>query len=132
VWFDPTISSRYSPRSTIGSLAKQFFRYGRGRAATIKKHPSAVRARQLAAPLLVIGLVSPIRRPVALAYLGVLSVAAFQARSEGPAVAVRMPAVLTAMHVSWGIGLLVGTAWPFTESRVDASREILEGPEGVS
>src|SRR6476646_5208232 len=30
VWFDPTIRSTYVPRGTLGRVARQFFRYGRG------------------------------------------------------------------------------------------------------
>ena len=34
VWFDPTIRSSYVPRPSVTAVAKQFYRYGRSRAAT--------------------------------------------------------------------------------------------------
>jgi glycosyltransferase involved in cell wall biosynthesis len=108
VWYDPSIRSTYCPRDSLRSVAKQFFRYGRSRAATVRKHPRSLAARQLVAPALVIGLVSPWRRPVALAYAGVLAATAVTARREGAAVAVRVPAVVGAMHLAWGSGFLVG------------------------
>ena len=56
IWFDPRIRSTYTPRATLSSLAEQFYRYGRGRAATARRHPRHVRPRQLVAPALVLGL----------------------------------------------------------------------------
>ena len=68
VWFDPTIRSTYVPRASVAAVARQFFRYGRSRAATVRRHPQSLRVRQLAAPALVVGLASPWRRQVALGY----------------------------------------------------------------
>ncbi len=117
IWFEPSIFARYTPRSTVPEVARQFYRYGLGRAATIRRHPTCVSPRQFAAPALVLGLLSPWRRHVALAYLGVLAVGALQARREGVGTATRVPAVLVAMHVPWGVGLLVGAAGALTSSR---------------
>ena len=54
----PRIRSTYTPRSTFPSLARQFYRYGQGRAKTSLRHPRQVRPRQLVRPALVLGLVS--------------------------------------------------------------------------
>ena len=78
----------------------------------MRRHPTSWKARQLAAPALVLGLVSPYRRQVAIAYAGVLAVGTIQARREGAVAAARVPAVLAAMHLSWGVGLLVGAVGP--------------------
>ena len=110
IWFDPSIYANYSPRSSVRAVARQFYRYGLGRAATMRRHPTCVKTRQLVAPALVLGLLSPWRRQVVLAYLGVLVVGAAQARHEGMGTASRVPAVLVAMHVPWGVGVLVGAA----------------------
>ena len=44
IWFDPSIYATYSPRSTVHEVARQFYRYGFGRAATMRRHPSSVKA----------------------------------------------------------------------------------------
>jgi succinoglycan biosynthesis protein ExoA len=132
IWFDPAISSNYSPRQTVREVARQFYRYGLGRAATIRKHPTSVKARQLAAPLLVLGLLSPLRRQVAVAYVGILAAGTLEARREGAPVAVRVPAVLTAMHLSWGVGLLVGAiAAPATGVRRGVD-QLVQRPQEAS
>jgi GT2 family glycosyltransferase len=110
IWFDPAIHARYTPRESLQGVAKQFYRYGLGRAGTMRRHPTCVKARQFAAPALVLGLVSPWRRQVGIAYLGILAAGAVQARRSGANTAARVPMVLVAMHVPWGVGLLVGAA----------------------
>jgi succinoglycan biosynthesis protein ExoA len=123
IWFDPTIFSHYTPRSGVREVARQFYRYGLGRAATMRRHPTCLKARQLAAPALVLGLLSPFRRPVAIAYVGVLAVGSLQARREGVDAAARVPAVLAAMHLSWGIGLLVGALAGAVDGAADPTYE---------
>jgi succinoglycan biosynthesis protein ExoA len=112
IWFDPRIRSTYTPRSTFPSLARQFYRYGQGRATTARRHPREVRPRQLVAPVLVLGLLSGRRRQVAAAYAAlVLARAACEfgrGRETVPALAVALPV----MHLSWGIGFLGGLVNP--------------------
>jgi glycosyltransferase involved in cell wall biosynthesis len=110
VWFDPAIRSTYTPRDSLAALARQFHAYGRGRAATVRKHPESLRARQLAAPALLLGLASPWRKQVAVAYAGLLVLGAARARREGAGVALRTPAVMATMHLAWGAGMLRGFA----------------------
>jgi glycosyltransferase involved in cell wall biosynthesis len=110
IWFEPAIRSTYTPRSTFASLARQFYRYGRGRAATARRHPSEVRPRQLAAPVLVLGLLSPRRREVALVYTALVLGRAFQELRKDPEAAPALAIALPVMHLSWGIGFLGGLA----------------------
>ena len=105
VWFDPTIRSTYIPRSSLAAVARQFYRYGRGRAVTVRRHPASLSPRQLAAPALVLGILSPWRRPVLGAYAAVVAGWSFAGRSDRPA---RAGLVLPAMHVPWGVGFLTG------------------------
>ena len=100
VWFDPTIRSTYTPRSSLAAVARQFYRYGRGRAVTVRRHPASLSPRQLAAPALVLGILSPWRRPVLGAYAAVVAGWSFAGRSDRPA---RAGLVLPAMHVPWGV-----------------------------
>jgi succinoglycan biosynthesis protein ExoA len=108
VWFDPTIRSTYRPRDSFRGFMKQYFLYGTGRAATVHKYPRSLRLRQLAAPLLVLGLLSPWRRTVALAYLAVVAVGSGREMRRDPAGGAGMAVALPAMHLSWGVGFLVG------------------------
>jgi hypothetical protein len=108
VWFDPEIRSSYEPRGSVAAVARQFFRYGQSRAATVRRHPRSTSWRQLVAPALVVGLVSPRRRTVVCGYTVMLVGAGFAARREGLDVAARVPATVAAMHLSWGTGFLLG------------------------
>jgi len=109
VWFDPAIRSTYRPRGSFIGFMRQYYRYGAGRAATVRKYPDSLRLRQLAAPLLVLGLVSPWRRRVALAYLVVVAVGSGTEMRRDPAAAAGLAVALPVMHLSWGVGFLV--AW---------------------
>ena len=115
VWLDPRLVVDYRPRPTLRALAKQYFRYGPGRLQTIRKHPETLKARQLAAPLIVVGLVTG----VGLALLAtpwfwvvpgayVAGVLAAGLASGGP-LRQRLVtgAALATMHVSWGSGFLL-------------------------
>jgi len=62
----------YLGRDGLGPLACQFYRYGRNRARTIRKHPSSLSWRQLAVPALFLGLASPRRRQVLVAYVAIV------------------------------------------------------------
>jgi glycosyltransferase involved in cell wall biosynthesis len=105
IWFDPTIRSSYVPRGTISSVARQFYRYGRSRAATVRRHPSSLAPRQLMAPMLVVGLASPWRRMVLTSYLCLLTGWVASSHDKAHLVAA---AVLPTMHISWGVGFLRG------------------------
>ena len=118
VWFDPELAVSYRPRGSLGRLARQYFDYGRWKRVVLRRHPSSLRLRQLAAPLLVVGL-------VASAVLAFTSAASFAAalpvlyatllaggsavvgvRRREPA-AVLLPLVLATMHLSWGVGFFL-------------------------
>lgn len=110
IWFDPSIRSTYVPRSSVQALVRQFYRYGRSRAATVKRHPRSLALRQLAPPALVLGLCSPWRRTVVKAYaLGWAGAVAHRALRE-PEAAAGFAVALPAMHASWGVGFLRGLA----------------------
>ena len=110
VWFDPSIRSQYQPRRGLRPLARQFFRYGRGRAATVARHPRSLSPRQLAAPALLLGLMSPWRRPVAVAYGVGLVASTTRSGTRQWRSAVLMPVALVTMHLTWATGFL--TALP--------------------
>lgn len=110
IWFDPSIRSTYTPRSSLPAVARQFYRYGRSRSITVRRHPGSLSPRQLAAPALVLGVLSPWRRAVLAAYVAVVAGwAAYGRPARSPLAGV----VLPFMHLPWGIGFLIGlvSAW---------------------
>jgi succinoglycan biosynthesis protein ExoA len=114
----PEMAARYTPRSSLRSLATQYWRYGRARARTLARHPNALQPAHLLPPALVLASVSaaiPHRgRPrldrVALAVYAVAT-AASAARLVGGhgRDAVSLLVVLPTMHLSWGAGYVYGT-----------------------
>jgi glycosyltransferase involved in cell wall biosynthesis len=107
VWFDSAITSTYTPRDSLPGLARQFYRYGLSRAATVHRHPRSLSARQLAAPLLLVGLLSPWRREIGLSYAAVIAGRALGEGPRDPAAAAGLMLVIPVMHVSWGVGFLL-------------------------
>ncbi|MEQ8717595.1 MAG: glycosyltransferase family 2 protein [Acidimicrobiales bacterium] len=128
VWFDPDLRVVYRPRSTLSGLAGQYLGYGRWKREVLRRHPRSIRPRQLAAPLLVAGLAGSVglglvgRRGAALAvpaaYLAGVVVAAVstalgvdhegRGSADRPGTAVRLVAIYPTMHLSWGVGFLLG------------------------
>lgn len=116
VWFDPGLLVTYRPRGTLRDLALQYFDYGRWKSTILRQHPASLLPRHLAAPLLVLGLVTsgflglataswPVMTALPLTYIFILTVKALTVgvRSRAPA-ALLLPLVLVIMHLSWGIG----------------------------
>jgi len=110
IWFDDGIRSTYVPRSSVGAVARQFYRYGRGRAATVRRHPRSLAPRQLAAPALVLALCSPWRQRIAVAYSVGIAAVGVRRLIRDPGSALGMTLSLPAMHLSWGTGFLLGLA----------------------
>ncbi len=118
VWFDPELAVAYRPRRSFGALARQYFDYGRWKSAILLRHPSALRPRQLAPPLLALALAASallalagatrLAAVVPLAYLFALVTASAWAglRRREPAAALA-PLALVVMHLSWGIGFFL-------------------------
>jgi len=114
IWYDPEIRSTYVPRASYRALTKQFFRYGRSRVQTLQRHPDQVKLRQLAAPALVLGLLSTRRRPVAATYGALVLARASYELGRDPEGAAALAVALPVMHLSWGVGFLYGLLTPST------------------
>ena len=112
VWYEPAIRSRYTPRSDLAGLARQFYRYGRSRALTVRRHPESLQPRQLAAPALVLALASPWRKPVAVVYIAGVAARTVVETARDRRAAVGFAASLPTMHVAWGAGFLAGLLQP--------------------
>jgi succinoglycan biosynthesis protein ExoA len=142
VWLDPAIRSTTQVRESPGALARQYFGYGRGRAATVKRHPRSLRWRQAVPAVFVAALVvggigaalaRPLRRALALlitAY-GLITVleSARIGRRLGGRDAARLPFVFWIMHLAWGTGFWVGM---FDRQRAGELLNVPQHPEPTS
>ncbi len=123
IWFDPELAAEYCPRGSMASLARQYFNYGRWKSTMLMLHPRSLRPRHLAAPLLALGLAASVGLAAAgafwwaaalpLLYLAILALGAASVgllRREPSAILI--PAILAAMHLSWGIGFFIPARLP--------------------
>jgi glycosyltransferase involved in cell wall biosynthesis len=118
VWFDPELSVRYQPRSSITALARQYFAYGQWKREVLRRHPRSLRWRQAVPPAalglniagVVIGATRDRRALVIPAGYAAATIAAsaMTAADEPVNVRARLPLVFATMHLSWGAGFLAG------------------------
>lgn len=118
VWFTPDLRVTYRPRPDLSSLARQYYRTGQWRRRLSRQHRGSLNYRYLAPPAVTVAVVAGtvgglVARPLWLLPAGYAAAVAagglvIGAR-EGFGVAVRVPAVLATMHLSWGLGFLRGT-----------------------
>ena len=115
IYLDATIRLKYMPRADVGSLARQYFNYGRGRARNILKHGAKPKLRQLVPVLNFLGLITAfigaVWLPLLLAYPA-LYVSALILASLGISLKQRSLCGLLAglasgiMHNAWAAGFL--------------------------
>jgi len=116
----PEMAARYVPRRSLKALALQYWRYGQYRAKTARHHPIGLRRSHVLPPAVTLALpaaaVAPRGRSLAraglLAYACALVAGMIEAsRGDGGGSGRDLfwvPAVLGAMHLSWGAGFLYG------------------------
>lgn len=108
VRYDPRIRSVTLVRGGVAGTARKYFRYGWARGADVRRHPGSLAVRHLAPPALLVGVLSPLRRPVGAAYaVAVAGTAVVRARRDAGAAA-GMCLCLPVLHLSWGAGFVVG------------------------
>lgn len=109
----------YFPREKLESLAKQYYRYGIGRAQTTVKHRARPRLRQLLPVACLLGctvafglaLIDPRALLVPAAYIALcLITGIFVAVREKDPAALASGVAAIVMHMSWASGFLVGLA----------------------
>ncbi len=121
ILLSPDIRSRYYSRSSLRSLWRQYYQYGFWKVRVMQKHPRQMRLRQFVPPALVAALAGsatlgvvfrPFRRLLALIvalYLAVDLVASLTtARPHGTHHAPRLMIIHPILHLSYGLGFLVG------------------------
>jgi glycosyltransferase involved in cell wall biosynthesis len=114
VYFDPRLQVEYRPRPRLRALAKQYFEYGRWRRAVSRRHSGTVNSRYLAPPTallinllsIITGLlISPIFFIPVISYSLLIVIGAFLI-GKSWSDRLRLPAILSTMHMSWGLGFL--------------------------
>jgi glycosyltransferase involved in cell wall biosynthesis len=117
VYLSREIVVHYFPRGSFRALARQYFRYGMGRARTLLKHGRfrslrpAIPFLMVVAGLLLVAL--PVLRPLLpWALLSYGAAALFEAarvsRSDGLALAPRVTLVFPVLHLAHGLGFATG------------------------
>lgn len=119
VWFQPRMRVSYRPRSSVASLATQYFHYGRWRRVVARRHRGTINARYLAPPLAVTamtaGLVAALLGflpglAVPGGYVGGICVGSlWTGRRLPPRAVLWLPVVYATMHCSWGAGFLTSS-----------------------
>jgi hypothetical protein len=126
VWFTPDLVVTYRPRHSLRALADQFFRTGQWRREVIRRHTETANARYLAAPVATAGVAAGIAAGLLAAAggpgwmaLGWLAPAGYAVGVviagliEGRGLPLRarawLPVVLATMHMTWGVGFIVGS-----------------------
>ncbi len=112
IWLAPHVPVTYFPRTTPRALARQYFRYGAGRATTVRRHRRPLRLRQALplgiAPVCVLALAAPLVPVLALPALSWALLCqgwgiALAIREKRAAVALAGTAAMI-MHVAWSAG----------------------------
>lgn len=118
IYLDSSIEVEYLPRDSFAKLALQYYRYGKGRAYTTVKHRRMTSLRQLAPPLLVLGLAASLAaavlyNPLFLLFWGVYITAVMGAAlftPSGKRISLKLRPLMSIafiiMHTSWGFGFI--------------------------
>jgi len=118
ICLDHRLRVTYFPRETLKALARQYYKYGRGRAYTSWKHRRVTSWRQVIPPIFVVGLIASLIAglfeplfllfPAVYALTIVLAALIFKDSThlEHPGLGIRilMAGALVVMHISWGVG----------------------------
>jgi glycosyltransferase involved in cell wall biosynthesis len=134
VWQSPRIRSWYRPRSTLGTLFRQYFQYGYWKVRVMQKHRRPASLRHLvpggfvlvvlllflAAPFLVSARVG-LAVVLGLYLVGVVFASCAAAARAGWELLPVLPAVIACYHVGYGLGFLMGV-WDFMLLRRSSGR----------
>jgi succinoglycan biosynthesis protein ExoA len=122
VWQSARIISAYRPRASLGRVFGQYLQYGYWKPFVMRKHGQPAALRHVVPALFVLALVAAVALAASrlatwplvalgVAYaLAVIAMTAASARSARPRAAAlaRVPLVIVASHVAYGLGSLAG------------------------
>lgn len=120
VYLDPAIRCTYYARSSLASLARQYWRYGYWKRRMLRRYPQSLRWRQALPPIFVLGmaglgllaLVFDWARLLfglaALAYFLILAASALPAalKQRDALLVIGIPLAIAVMHFCWGSAFL--------------------------
>lgn len=121
IYLDSEAAITYYPRTTLGSLSRQYFRHGWGRASTLLKHRTRPQMRQMLPPIVLLTcLIALVLAPLNAASLMVPAAYAAASMMWGIGLAVRKRELCLAlsgiaamvMHMSWAAGFLLNLGRP--------------------
>jgi succinoglycan biosynthesis protein ExoA len=112
IWLTSRTVVSYHPRATLPALAKQYYRFGRGRARTMQRHRIRPRARQAVlialAPLAALALLFPLAPALALPFLTwalvCLLAGALLAMGQRDGRLLASGAIAALMQLAWSVG----------------------------
>lgn len=125
IWLEPSQAIVYHPRKTAGALLRQYFRYGEGRARTMRLHGTRLKPRQ-ALPLLVpvaiallpLAFLQPIFALPAIAWATTcLTYGVLLGLRQRSACAAASGFAAMIMHLGWGSGYLRRSLQPRPDER---------------
>ncbi len=123
IWLDGDLSITHYPRTSFQALAKQYFRYGKGRANTLWKHRIFPKFRQLAPVSITLAAFASLTISlfdhrfliVPLCYLFLCAIYAMSlAKKADPCFRFIVSLAFPVMHLSWGTGFLIEMTRKFT------------------
>ncbi|MDP6299204.1 MAG: hypothetical protein QF388_07290, partial [Acidimicrobiales bacterium] len=118
VWFDPKLAVTYSPRSNFVGLSSQYFQYGKWKKRVIAKDPRSTKFRQIVPPATVLILLASLVLSfvynlffltIPFSYIFAILVASCIIPKITIQQRLLLVLVFPTMHLSWGIGFLIGT-----------------------
>jgi glycosyltransferase involved in cell wall biosynthesis len=135
ILLSPRIKSHYYNRSTPRSLWRQYFQYGFWKVRVMQKHPGQMRPRQFVPPVFVASLAAGLLlAPISAFWARVVAVVgvAYATANLGASVligvgeplaeALLLPLTFATLHMSYGLGFLVGLVRFSTRWRDRANR----------
>jgi succinoglycan biosynthesis protein ExoA len=115
------VRSRYYSRNSLRSLWRQYFQYGLWKVRVLQKHPRQMRLRQFVPPTfvgtllvsMILACFSPLGRVLMALVIGAyvlanLTASIWTVRKGGGLYLVLLPVVYATLHLSYGLGFLVG------------------------
>ena len=117
IFLDARIRLQYGPRSTAKALGRQYFNYGKGRSRTVRRHPTSIRARQLAIPAHVVLMIASLLLAVLdrrflfwpILYVTLLASVAIDIAIKKRSLCGVLAAPAAAIaHFGWGLGFIWG------------------------
>jgi succinoglycan biosynthesis protein ExoA len=133
IYLDADIRIDYHPRGRFSSLWKQYYKYGRGRSLTIKRHAGSMRIRQIAVPghiaVMLLSIVATaatgtwyyLAWPLLYGTILALTSMAVAARHRSLCGLLAGPAAFV-MHTAWGLGFWRGLLFLAPPEMVSAVR----------